>query len=115
MLPFRSQARIQVWDPPTAGEQVLLISPSGQLGPGIVLTDLFSDHRPANGDLFTDEGLALLIDLQPFAPDADLGRVSDAAVRAFSYSNSSHSGGGKSRKRSGQIYHLCLKNVVLPP
>lgn len=38
------------WNPPTAGEQVLLFSPSGQLGNGIVLTGLFSDHIPANGD-----------------------------------------------------------------
>ncbi|MEN5089275.1 phage baseplate assembly protein V [Pseudomonas protegens] len=38
------------WDPPTAGEQVLLISPSGQLGNGVALTGLFSDSAPANGD-----------------------------------------------------------------
>lgn len=38
------------WDPPTAGEQVLLISPSGQLGNAVVLTGLFSDSAPANGN-----------------------------------------------------------------
>ena len=38
------------WDPPTVNEQVILFSPSGQLGNGIVLTGLFSDHIPANGD-----------------------------------------------------------------
>lgn len=38
------------WNPPTAGEQVILFNPSGQLGNGIVLTGLFSDHNPANGD-----------------------------------------------------------------
>ncbi len=38
------------WNPPTEGEQVILFSPSGQLGNGIVLTGLFSDHIPANGD-----------------------------------------------------------------
>ncbi|APC15104.1 baseplate assembly protein [Pseudomonas frederiksbergensis] len=38
------------WDPPTVDEQVILFSPSGQLGNGIVLTGLFSDHFPANGD-----------------------------------------------------------------
>lgn len=38
------------WDPPTVDEQVILFSPSGQLGNGIVLTGLFSDHIPANGD-----------------------------------------------------------------
>ena len=38
------------WNPPTQGEQIILLSPSGQLGNGIVLTGLFSDHNPANGD-----------------------------------------------------------------
>ncbi|UVL42388.1 phage baseplate assembly protein V [Pseudomonas sp. B21-040] len=38
------------WSPPTVKEQVILFSPSGQLGNGIVLTGLFSDHSPANGD-----------------------------------------------------------------
>ncbi|AZP73578.1 phage baseplate assembly protein V [Pseudomonas poae] len=40
----------QEWDPPTVGEQVILLSPSGQLANGIVVTGLFSDHIPANGD-----------------------------------------------------------------
>lgn len=38
------------WNPPTVNEHVILFSPSGQLGNGIVLTGLFSDHIPANGD-----------------------------------------------------------------
>jgi phage baseplate assembly protein V len=38
------------WNPPTFGEQAILFSPSGQLANGIVLTGLFSDHNPANGD-----------------------------------------------------------------
>lgn len=38
------------WNPPTIDEQVILFSPSGQLGNGIVLTGLFSDQIPANGD-----------------------------------------------------------------
>ena len=38
------------WNPPTKGEQVILFSPSGQLGNGVVLSGLFSDHLPANGD-----------------------------------------------------------------
>ena len=38
------------WNPPNIGEQVILFSPSGQLGNGVVLTGLFSDHIPANGD-----------------------------------------------------------------
>ncbi|PWE46677.1 phage baseplate assembly protein V [Pseudomonas prosekii] len=38
------------WNPPTVGEQIILLSPSGQLSNGIVLTGLFSNHIPANGD-----------------------------------------------------------------
>lgn len=38
------------WDPPTVDEQVILFSPSGQLGNGIALTGIFSDLSPANGD-----------------------------------------------------------------
>lgn len=38
------------WDPPTTDEQVLLLSPSGQLANGIAVTGLFSDAIPANGD-----------------------------------------------------------------
>ncbi|NCT79718.1 phage baseplate assembly protein V [Pseudomonas stutzeri] len=37
------------WDPPTIGEQVVLLSPSGNLAQGVVLTGLFSDLIPANG------------------------------------------------------------------
>lgn len=52
MLPWlalRAGADVE-WDPPTEGEQVLLISPSGQLANGVALTGLFSDSIPANGD-----------------------------------------------------------------
>lgn len=38
------------WDPPTVDEQVILLSPSGQLANGIVVTGVFSDHIPANGN-----------------------------------------------------------------
>lgn len=38
------------WDPPTIGEQVVLLSPSGNLAQGVVLTGLFSDLIPGNGD-----------------------------------------------------------------
>ncbi|MBS4151980.1 phage baseplate assembly protein V [Stutzerimonas balearica] len=38
------------WDPPTIGEQVVLLSPSGNLAQGVVLTGLFSDLIPANGN-----------------------------------------------------------------
>ncbi len=38
------------WDPPTVGEQVLVLSPSGQTAQGIAITGLFSVLIPANGD-----------------------------------------------------------------
>jgi phage baseplate assembly protein V len=40
----------QEWDPPTQGEQVMLLSPSGQLANGVVIAGIFSDQHPANGD-----------------------------------------------------------------
>lgn len=38
------------WDPPTVNEQVLLLSPSGQLANAVVITGIYSDAIPANGD-----------------------------------------------------------------
>ncbi|WP_409269689.1 phage baseplate assembly protein V [Pseudomonas sp. KCJK9044] len=38
------------WDPPTVNEQVLLLSPSGQLANGVAVTGLFSDLITANGE-----------------------------------------------------------------
>ncbi|WP_336332312.1 phage baseplate assembly protein V [Pseudomonas putida] len=38
------------WDPPTLGEQVILFSPSGQLGQAVAVVGLYSDVNPANGD-----------------------------------------------------------------
>lgn len=38
------------WDPPTVDEQVVLLSPSGQLANGVAITGLFSAAKPANGD-----------------------------------------------------------------
>lgn len=35
------------WDPPTLGEQCLLLSPSGEPAQGIALIGLFSQQRPA--------------------------------------------------------------------
>jgi len=37
----------RTWDPPTVGEQVLVLSPSGELGAGVVLTGLFSTAHAA--------------------------------------------------------------------
>lgn len=37
----------KAWDPPTIGEQVLLLSPSGDLAQAIVLTGIYSDANPA--------------------------------------------------------------------
>lgn len=38
------------WDPPTENEQVVLLSPSGQLANGVVLTGVYSSDNPANGE-----------------------------------------------------------------
>ncbi len=35
------------WDPPTVGEQCILIAPSGEPAQGIVLVGLYSQQRPA--------------------------------------------------------------------
>lgn len=48
-LATRAGAAIE-WDPPTLDEQVLVLSPSGHLASGIVLTGLYSESIPANGD-----------------------------------------------------------------
>lgn len=37
----------RTWDPPSIGEQVMLFSPSGELGAGIALTGIFSTAHPA--------------------------------------------------------------------
>lgn len=38
------------WNPPTQGEQVVLFSPGGDLGQGIILTGLFSSDHSAPSD-----------------------------------------------------------------
>lgn len=51
-LPWRAlrAGEDREWDPPTEGEQVILLSPSGQLANGVAITGVFSDLIPANGD-----------------------------------------------------------------
>ncbi len=39
----------RVWDPPTVGEVVMLLAPSGELANGVAIPGLFSDGN-ANGD-----------------------------------------------------------------
>jgi len=48
-LALRAGADVD-WDPPTINEQVLLLSPSGQLANAVVITGIYSDAIPANGD-----------------------------------------------------------------
>lgn len=38
----------QVWDPPTKGEQVVLISPCGDLAQSIILTGIYAGNAPDN-------------------------------------------------------------------
>jgi phage baseplate assembly protein V len=40
----------KAWDPPSENEQVVLLSPSGQLANGVVLTGVYSSDNPANGE-----------------------------------------------------------------
>lgn len=48
-LALRAGADVD-WDPPTVDEQVILLSPSGQLANAVVITGIYSDAIPANGD-----------------------------------------------------------------
>jgi len=52
-LPWMSQraGNDRVWHPPEIGEQVVVISPSGELAAGVVLPGgIYKQDRPANGD-----------------------------------------------------------------
>lgn len=42
--------KTKTWDPPTKGEQVVLLSPSGDMSQAIVLQSLYSDENPAPSD-----------------------------------------------------------------
>jgi phage baseplate assembly protein V len=55
-LPWISQraGNDKVWHPPDIGEQVVIISPSGELAAGVVLPGgIYKQDRPANGDKAT--------------------------------------------------------------
>lgn len=43
----RRAGNVRDWEPPTEGEQCIIISPSGELGAGLVLVGLNSDSFPA--------------------------------------------------------------------
>lgn len=45
-MPHRA-GNTRTWDPPTVGEQVLVLSPSGEPAGGLVLTGIYSDARSA--------------------------------------------------------------------
>jgi phage baseplate assembly protein V len=40
----------RVWNPPTVGEQVLILSPSGELAAGVALAGLYQSAHPAPSD-----------------------------------------------------------------
>lgn len=40
----------RVWNPPTVGEQVLILSPSGELAAGVALSGLYQSAHPAPSD-----------------------------------------------------------------
>jgi len=47
-VPWRAAraGKTKTWDPPTKGEQVVLLSPSGDMSQAIVLQSLYSDENP---------------------------------------------------------------------
>lgn len=51
-LPFTAHraGNTRTWSPPTAGEQVLIMSPSGEPGAGIVITGIYATAHPAPSD-----------------------------------------------------------------
>lgn len=46
----RRAGKTRTWDPPTVGEQVLILSPSGELAAGIVLVGIYSAAHDAPDD-----------------------------------------------------------------
>jgi len=60
------------WDAPEIGEQVAVISPSGELGNGFVIPAIYQDAHPANGS----------------TPDLDIRTYKDGA--AISYDRAAH-------------------------
>lgn len=50
-LPFGGQRAggMRVWNPPSVGEQVVVLSPSGDLAQGVAIPGLYSDAKPAPG------------------------------------------------------------------
>ncbi len=54
-LPFGGQRAggMRVWNPPSVGEQVVVLSPSGDLTQGVAIPGLYSDAKPAPGSTGT--------------------------------------------------------------
>lgn len=51
----RAGAALRTWSPPSVGEQVIVLSTSGETGAGVILRGLYSDAHPApaNADTLT--------------------------------------------------------------
>lgn len=49
-LPAASAGGNRTWSPPEVGEQVIVLSPSGNLASGCIVSSLYSDAAPAPGD-----------------------------------------------------------------
>ncbi|MGE7139664.1 phage baseplate assembly protein V [Luteibacter sp. NPDC031894] len=85
--------KVRHWSPPAAGEQVLVFSPGGDLGGGVVLCGIPSDKNPIPDDATEDnvmmvfgDGAVLLYDLASHVlrgtlPDG--GRVEVSAPGGF--------------------------------
>ncbi|MBB3141208.1 phage baseplate assembly protein V [Halomonas organivorans] len=79
-IPWREQraGKTRTWNPPTEGEQVLLLTPGGELRGATVLTGINSDHIPAPSDkpeitmLVMPDGAVLQYDHDKMHLDASL-------------------------------------------
>lgn len=94
-LPWLSSraGRVRAWNPPSLGEQVMVISPNGDLAAGVAFPALFSNAMPKPADATADnvvvafaDGAVLLYDMAAHLLKASLpagGRVEAVAPDGF--------------------------------
>jgi len=94
-LPWLSSraGRVRAWNPPSLGEQVMVISPNGDLAAGVAFPALFSNAMPKPADATADnvvvafaDGAVLLYDMAAHLLKASLpagGRVEAIAPDGF--------------------------------
>jgi phage baseplate assembly protein V len=85
--------RVRIWNPPSIGEQVMVVSPNGDLAAGVAMPALFSNALPKPDDANADnvvmafgDGAVLLYDMATHLLKASLpagGRVEAIAPDGF--------------------------------